>query len=96
MNKLSRRTFGKRLLIAGAVPLVHLPSFAQETPKTEVAVPDSIAGYKLTSEEKKLALKFLKTHEGNMSALREKELLYSLAPSFIFASPHLKSETKAK
>jgi len=88
VNKLSRRTFGKRILAASAVPLLRLEPLPGQTETTpSPIVPDAIAGYKLTAEDKQLAVKFLSTHEKNMSALREKDLLNSLAPNFIFASP---------
>ncbi len=96
MDKLTRRTFGKHLLAASTLPLINLPSSAQETTNPETTVPDTIAGYRLTPEDKQLALKFLANHEKNMLPLREKELPNSLAPAFIFASPLPKREAKSE
>ena len=96
MNKLTRRTFGKRLLATSSLPFINLPSYAEQTANPELAIPDTIAGYKLTAEDKQLAGRFLANHEKNMSALREKELPNSLAPAFMFASPRTKSETKSQ
>ena len=98
MNKLTRRTFSKRLLATSTLPLINLPSFAAQTanPEPAVHIPDTIAGYKLTPEEKQLAIKFLTNHEKNMSALREKELPNNLAPHFIFTSPREKNEIKSQ
>ena len=87
MNTFTRRTLGKRLLFASVLPLLKNPILAQQTTETVVALPDTIAGYALTMEDKKLATKFLSEHEKNMKPLREKDLPNSLAPNFVFASP---------
>lgn len=96
MNKLSRRTFGKRILAASALPLLKYPVPEQQTPAPVAVVPDTIAGYKLTQEDKQLAAKFLSTHEKNMAALRERDLPNSLAPNFLFASPRTGENGEAK
>ncbi len=93
-HKLTRRMFGKRMLAASALPVVGLAS--DQTANSQPAVPDTIAGYKLTDDDKQLTSKFLSNHEKNMMPLRAKELPNGLAPSFMFASPREKSEPKAR
>ena len=93
MNTLTRRTFGKRILAAGALPLLKNPLLEPQSSNPEQIVTDTIAGYKLTKEEKQLVAKFLSTHEKNMAPLREKDLPNSLAPSFVFGCPTTKGES---
>lgn len=94
MNTISRRTFGKRFLAVGVLPLIASPLDEAQTPGDEpgVAIPDMIAGYTLTQEEKQLAAKFLSTHEKNMLPLRGNDLPNSLPPAFLFASPAIRGE----
>ena len=87
MNTLTRRTFGKRILAATALPLMKSPAYEPQSPESGAKVPDVIAGYTLTPEDRQLAARFLATHEKNLSALRENDLPNGLAPNFIFASP---------
>lgn len=96
MNRLTRRSFGKKMLAIGAASIVQPPSLLPQTSNprrvessTEpaVEVPDVIAGYTLTAEEKQLAAKYLANHEKNMQPLRATDLPNSLPPDFIFASP---------
>lgn len=98
MNKLSRRVFGKRLLAAGALPLLDFQVSKSQTGSHEgtIATPDAIAGYTLSGEEKELVSKFLATHEKNMSALRTTDLPNSLPPDFIFASPGPAEKTSSR
>lgn len=102
MNELTRRAFGKRILAASALPLLRNPiletlrrsPYGQTSnPEPQVIVPDAVASYKLTQEDKPLVAKFLSIYEKNMSALREKDLPNSLAPNFIFASPRIGGES---
>jgi hypothetical protein len=95
MQTLTRRTFANTVL--GALPLMHdsLRQVQTETPKYVVHLPERVAGYLMTNEERRLALTFLENHEKNMQPLRERELPNGLAPSFIFASPGIKGEEGA-
>lgn len=97
MNKFTRRSFGKKLLAAGAFSLIEHPSILSQTAKPEpvIDVPDTIAGYTLSAEDKQLAGKFLMNHETNMKALRETDLPNNLPPDFIFVSPKAKGENGA-
>jgi hypothetical protein len=95
MNKLTRRTFGKRVLAAGALPLLKL-ELQTSNPEPQIIIPDKLAGYKLSAEEKLLATKFLTTQEKNMAPLRERDLPNSLAPSFVFASPIANGEKRKR
>jgi hypothetical protein len=97
MNKLTRRAFGKRLLVAGALPLLDGRTAEGQVGNdvSTVVVPDVIAGYTLSAEEKQLAAKFLSVHEKNMSPLREQDLPNHLAPDFRFSSPKSKGESGA-
>jgi hypothetical protein len=95
MKTLTRRAFGTTLLSAGAIPLVRdaFLHASSESDQAGIVLPESVAGYVMTEDERKLALKFLENHERNMKPLREHDLPNDLAPSFIFASPILKGET---
>lgn len=97
MNRLSRRSFGKKLLAAGAFSLIEHPPILSQTsnPEPVIDLPDSIAGYTLSVEDKQLASKFLMNHEKNMKALRETDLPNNLPPDFIFSSPKAKGENGA-
>ncbi|MBX2991313.1 MAG: hypothetical protein KF749_09095 [Bacteroidetes bacterium] len=94
MHRLTRRSFGKKLLAAGAFSLIeHSPILPQTSnAEPDIEIPDSIAGYTLSAEDKQLAGKFLMNHEQNMNALRETDLPNSLPPDFIFSSPKVKGE----
>ena len=85
MNKLTRRTFGKRILATGVLPLLPQRSHAQT--EATALIPPAIAGYKPTAEERALTEKYLSTHEKNFSSLRERDLPNSLAPFFVVTSP---------
>lgn len=97
MNKFTRRSFGKKLLAAGAFSLIEQPPILSQSsnPEPVIDVPDTIAGYTLSAEDKQLASKFLINHEKNMKALRETDLPNSLPPDFIFSSPKAKGENGA-
>lgn len=95
MKKLSRRTFGKYLLAASTLPF-HTAETSpppQNPSSANPTIPDIIAGYTLTAEEKRLVEKFLAVHEKNMASLRERDLPNALAPAFHFASPASNGET---
>lgn len=95
MQTLTRRTFTKTVL--GALPLMHesLRQVQSEEAKSVVHLPDRVAGYLMTPEERRLALTFLENHEKNLQPLRDRELPNSLAPSFVFASPIINGEEGA-
>ncbi len=95
MKTLTRRAFSTTLLSAGAIPLVRdvFLHASSESDQSGIVLPESVAGYVMTEDERKLALKFLENHEKNMRPLREQDLPNHLAPNFIFTSPILKGET---
>ncbi len=96
MNKCTRRTFGKHLFAASLLPIASAPLSGLQVgdPEHGPGIPDTIAGYMLSPEDKQLASKFLSTHEKNLSALRAKDLPNNLAPCFSFKSPQPSSEKK--
>ncbi len=94
MKSLTRRAFGKTILAAGTAPFmgaVVLP-MQSEQPQRVIALPERVAGYLMTEDERQLALKFLAHHEKNIQPLRERDLPNGLVPHFIFASPVMKGE----
>jgi hypothetical protein len=93
MIRISRRRFSKHLVVAAAVPLVEFvrdETKGQEQATSPTSLPDIIVGYRLTDEDKRLAAKFLTTHEKSVGPLRETDLPNALAPSCIFVSPRQK------
>jgi len=93
MSLISRRLFGRTILAGVLLPTtkVRLPGQQQQVEAApSPQVPDTIAGYTLSSEERTLATKFLGVHEKNMSPLRLNDLPNNLAPSFQFVSPNMK------
>jgi hypothetical protein len=95
MEKLSRRTFSRYLLAATTLPLksAEASPLPQISSATNPTIPDIIAGYRLTADDKRLAEKFFAMHEKNMASLRERELPSALAPAFLFATPKSNGET---
>lgn len=90
MPTLSRRAFGKALLSLGAFPLGSDTLF--HSPPTQISaeaifLPERVAGYIMTEEERKLAAAFLTSHENNLQPLRVRELPNAVPPAFVFASP---------
>lgn len=95
MKSLTRRAFGKTLLTACAVPLVGNSPVrlqSEEQPSSPYQLPERIAGYVPTAEERHLAAKFLESHEKNIATLRVQDLPNGLAPSLMFSSPIIKGE----
>jgi hypothetical protein len=95
MKTFTRRTFGKRILSVGVLPLLLPQAEPQPDIKTTTLVPETIAGYRLNPEEKKLAENFCSTHEKNLAPLRQRPLPNSLAPYFTVASPVMGSDSGA-
>ena len=90
MKPLTRRDFGKVFFAFGALPFAQdsLRDVRSGLLQTEaIQLPERIAGYVMTEEERRLATKFLHNHEKNIAPLRELELPNGLAPSYVFASP---------
>jgi len=91
MRPVSRRLFTKQLLAASVLPLAK--SYPQETHSSEIRaslhVPDSIAGYTLTADDKELAAKFLSDHDNKLNSLRGTGLPNSLAPAILFCAPRM-------
>ena len=93
MNPITRRSFGKFLL-----GFTFLPIAKSEPPSTQIdqgttpglSVPDTIAGHRLTADEKELTVKFLATHEKNMAPLRQHDLPNNRPPGILFSSPMMK------
>ena len=99
MISLTRRAFAKTLLAASVLPIAKLPLAVGQTKQDTLpppAIPDSIAGYTPSSDEKQLAAKFLVNHEKNMQPLREKDLPNSLPPNLIFKSPTIRKSEAIK
>ena len=99
MSSLTRRAFAKTLLAASVLPMAKLPLAVGQTKQDTLpppAIPDSVAGYTPTSEEKQLAAKFLATHEKGMMPLREKDLPNSLPPNLLFKSPMIRKSEAVK
>jgi hypothetical protein len=95
MSRLTRREFGKRLAV-GATGFVFVqPDTALQTSVLQEganSVPNEIAGYRLSEEDKRLAAKFLSNHEKTMAPLRETNLPYDLPPDIVYASPIMRRE----
>jgi hypothetical protein len=91
MFPVSRRLFTKQLLTASVLPLAK--SYPQEAhfneSRASLRVPDSIAGYTLTEDEKELAAKFLSDHERKMNSLRGTGLPNNLAPAIRFCTQRM-------
>lgn len=83
--RITRRAFGQWLL--GFMALPALPLQEQQKPPQ---VPDTVAGHRLSGEERELAAKFLATHEKHIGPLRERALPNDLPPDFRFSSPSMK------
>ena len=89
MRSISRRTFTKQLLAASAIPLAG--SSGQEIHTDQIRdfvppVPDSIAGYTLTAEDKQLVRKYIVNHEVHLLSLRGIELPNSVPPAITFCT----------
>lgn len=90
MPTLSRRAFGKTVLSLGVLPLgadTLLPPSSRQVVTEAISLPERVAGYIMTEEERKLAMSFLIAHETNLQPLRKQELPNALPPAFVFASP---------
>jgi hypothetical protein len=89
MDKLSRRSFGKHLITGALVPLSIRNAFPQEEQPAdhEECVPDAIAGYTPSAEERALAIKFLRNHRQQMRELGNQTPPHETPPAFVFASP---------
>jgi hypothetical protein len=99
MSPLTRRAFAKTLLAASVLPITKVPLAIGQTKQDSLpppVIPDAIAGYTPTNEEKQLAAKFLANHEKNMMPLREKDLPNSLPPNLLFKSPTIRKSEAAK
>ncbi len=83
MGSMTRRDFTRHVLAAGFLP-VTTGIIQQEKSETSPSLPDAIAGYTLTPEDKTLAAKFLAAHEKAMAPLRATDLPNSLVPSFVY------------
>lgn len=79
-NKLTRRSFQKRLLAAGALPFLA-------SPLDEVQEPATIAGYTPSAEEQALVASFLHAHNARMMGLQNEDLPNSLVPAVTFSCP---------
>jgi hypothetical protein len=90
---LSRRSFSKLLLATTTLAMARiqlLTTQVDQAPNSGPALPGSIAGYALKSDEKALVAKFLAHHHDQMAPLRKMNLPNNLAPDFRFASPEIK------
>ncbi len=99
MTRFSRRAFTK--LLVTAPPSLYLAGLVEKADllqaQSECAIPNRIAGYTLTDEDKILASKFLAAQDKSLSTLRERDLANGLAPSFVPVSLRLeKREGKSR
>lgn len=78
---MTRRTFGK-LLAASTISAAALPGRAED-----YKVPDVVASYTMTTDERELAQKFFDGHEKDMMPLRSKRLPNDLFPALTFVAP---------
>ncbi len=95
MGPLSRRTFSKSLFAGLLLPAtkLRLPELQEQSEQSvplPATMPDTIAGYTLTPDDKKLVVKFLESHEKNMTPLRKDNLPNTLVPDILFTSPLMK------
>ncbi|MEK9135485.1 MAG: hypothetical protein AAB393_00040 [Bacteroidota bacterium] len=96
MTSLSRRSFTKRLLTTSGSLLAaeHLEQISlAANPCDQTTVPDSIAGYTLTPEDKALVSKFLARREKDLLPLRANDLQNATPPCF---TPWLPSNNKSE
>ena len=99
MPKLTRREFGKRLAVVSATAVVTQPHAVVQTSAVQQetnSVPDTIAGYRLSEEDKQLAAKFIANHDKTMAPLSENNLSNDLPPDIVFVSPAMRGENNDK
>ncbi|MFN0158664.1 MAG: hypothetical protein ACKVRP_11420 [Bacteroidota bacterium] len=94
MRTISRRRFAGLLI---ATPLMPALSDSLVTPTAlhpdRHSLPERVAGYVMTAEEKRLAQKFVDNHEKSIAPLRQRVLPNDLPP-FEFSQFIPKSKSK--
>jgi len=85
MERLSRRTFTRRVAAASLLPVLTSPSRPQAK-AAPVGLPDTVAGYRPGAVEREAMARFLDDQEKALAPLRSRALPNDLAPATVFRS----------
>jgi hypothetical protein len=83
MERLSRRSFTRRVVAAALLPTLTARSQSEKEPRVP-AGPDTVAGYTPDGTEREAMNKFLSDQEKALAPLRATPLANDLAPAIVF------------